>query len=172
MSVTCFHDSEPSFANSCVAAVVSVDPELGSVEVLRLVNVEDCGTMLNPLIVDGQITGGAAMAVGLALLERQALGDDGLPLAGGFADYLVPRATDVPAIEIEHITNPSRRNLAGVKGMAEGSHIGGSSAIVCAVLDALGPYGTSIDALPLSAPAVLRALQQPRALEFAPDSLG
>jgi hypothetical protein len=99
-----------------------VDPDAGAVTIerIRIVIVEDCGSMLNPVIVDGQIRGDVAQGIGIALLERYLYDDAGQPQTTTLAECLIPRATDLPPIEIEHLETPSEDGTAGIKGMAEG----------------------------------------------------
>ncbi|WP_459548605.1 xanthine dehydrogenase family protein molybdopterin-binding subunit [Nocardia sp. X0981] len=160
MTAEAFFDSDPTFSNGVVIAVVEVDPETGRVSVQRLVAVEDCGTMLNPALVEGQIRGGVAQGVGLALMEEQVYDDSGQPLATGYHGYVLPRANDLPEISIDHLTTPSPHTPEGVKGMGEGSSIATPAAIACAVNDAIGgPAAANIVSLPLTPPVVLAALE-------------
>src|SRR5207247_3286306 len=105
-------------------AVVEVDPETCAVVVRRFVVVEDCGRIINPLIVEGQAIGGAAQGIGAALLEEIVYDDDGQLLTGSLVDYLVPTAAEVPAIEVVHLERPSPTTLGGFKGLGEGGTIG------------------------------------------------
>jgi aerobic carbon-monoxide dehydrogenase large subunit len=150
LSATAFFDPpRPTHSNGTIAAVVEVDPGTGGVKIERIVVVEDCGTMVNPMIVEGQIRGGVAQGVGLALLERFVYDEAGQPQTTTLAEYLLPRATDLPPIEIDHLETPSENGTAGVKGMAEGPASATPAAVVCAVLDAIAPRGASIEELPL-----------------------
>ncbi len=153
-----FDPPRPTHSNGTVAAVVEVDPGTGGVTIERIVVVEDCGTMLNPMIVEGQIRGGVAQGVGLALLERYVYDETGQPQTTTLAEYLLPRATDLPPIEIEHLETPSENGTAGIKGMAEGPASATPAAVVCAVLDAIAPNGDSIRALPLRPETIAEAL--------------
>lgn len=125
------------FSNGCHAVVVRVDPELGKIELLRYVAIEDCGTMINPLIVDGQVQGGVAQGLGSALLEELIYDDDGQLLTATFADYLLPGTTNVPNIEVYHLETPSPLTPLGTKGMGEAGAIAPMAAIGNAVTDAL-----------------------------------
>jgi aerobic carbon-monoxide dehydrogenase large subunit len=159
LTATAFFDPpRPTHSNGTIAAVVEVDPDTGEVTVERVVVVEDCGTMLNPMIVEGQIRGGVAQGVGLALLERYVYDETGQPQTTTLAEYLLPRATDLPPIEIEHLQTPSENGTAGIKGMAEGPASATPAAIVCAVFDAIAPYGDAIEALPLRPETIAHAL--------------
>jgi len=143
-----FYDAEPTYSNGCIAVEVAVDPDTFEVEIVRAVAVEDCGTILNPKIVDGQVLGGFVAGIGAALLESYLFGEDGQPLTTTFLDYLVPVASDSPGLEIAHLVTPSPTNELGVKGTAEGSSIGTPGAILCAIADALAPLGVKIEKLP------------------------
>lgn len=153
-----FDPPRPTHSNGAIASIVEVDPDTGGVQVERIVVVEDCGAMLNPMIVEGQIRGGVAQGVGLAVLERYVYDDTGQPQTTTLAEYLIPRANDLPAIEIEHLETPSEHSPAGIKGMAEGPASATPAAVVCAVLDAIAPHGALIEELPLRPEIIARAL--------------
>jgi aerobic carbon-monoxide dehydrogenase large subunit len=162
LSATAFFDPpRPTHSNGTVAAIVEVDPDTGGVVIERIVAVEDCGTMVNPMIVEGQIRGGVAQGVGLALLERYVYDEAGQPQTTTLAEYLLPRSTDLPPIEIAHLETPSENGTAGIKGMAEGPASATPAAVVCAVLDAIAPHGNSIEALPLRPETIAAALSTP-----------
>jgi CO/xanthine dehydrogenase Mo-binding subunit len=155
-----FDPPRPTHSGGTIAAIVEVDPDTGGVIIERIVVVEDCGAMLNPMIVEGQIRGGVVQGIGLALLERYVYDEAGQPQTTTLAEYLIPRATDLPAIEIEHLETPSEHGPAGIKGMAEGPASATPAALVCAVLDAIGPRGATIEELPLRPETIVRALAQ------------
>ncbi len=142
------------------AAVVEIDRALGSVRILDYVIVEDCGTMVNPMIVEGQTLGGAAQGIGTALLEEMRFDPDGQPLASTLADYVLPAATDVPHISIHHIETPSPHTEFGIKGVGEGGAIPPPAAIFNAVNDALRGLGVEVAETPLTPPKLLAALSQ------------
>jgi aerobic carbon-monoxide dehydrogenase large subunit len=159
LTATAFFDPpRPTHSNGTIAATVEVDPGTGGVAIERIVVVEDCGTMVNPMIVEGQIRGGVAQGVGLALLERYVYDETGQPQTTTLAEYLLPRATDLPPIEIDHLETPSENGTAGIKGMAEGPASATPAAVVCAVLDAIAPHGSAIEELPLRPETIARAL--------------
>ncbi len=159
LTATAFYDPpRPTNSNGTIAAIVEVDPQTGGVTIERIVVVEDCGAMLNPMIVEGQIRGGVAQGVGLALLERYVYDEHGQPQTTTLAEYLLPRSTDLPPIEIEHLQTPSEHGPAGIKGMAEGPASATPAAVVCAVLDAIAPHGDSIGELPLRPETIATAL--------------
>jgi carbon-monoxide dehydrogenase large subunit len=138
---TRLYDPPASYSNACVVAVVGVDPELGSVKVLRVIGVEDCGVMINPLIVEGQFIGAVAQAIGAAFLERVAYSGDGQPLTSTLMDYLLPTAADTVRVELSHIETPSTRTWGGFKGMGESGLIGTVAALAAAVADAVASAG-------------------------------
>jgi carbon-monoxide dehydrogenase large subunit len=126
-------------------AQVEVDPGTGQVRILRYVVAEDCGELINPAIVEGQVRGGIAQGVGAVLLERSAYGDDGQFLAGSFMDYLVPTATDVPRIEIEHLETVPLDGDVNFRGVGEGGMIVSPATICNAIEDALAPLGVKVN---------------------------
>jgi aerobic carbon-monoxide dehydrogenase large subunit len=146
-----------SWSNACHACTVEVDRATGVVSILRYVVSEDCGVMINPMIVEGQVAGGVAQGIGGTLYEHFVYDDDGNPLTTTFMDYLLPTATEVPNIEYGHVETPSP-TPGGHKGMGEGGAIGSPPAIFNAVADALALVGASIDRTPLSPDAILHAL--------------
>jgi carbon-monoxide dehydrogenase large subunit len=147
-----------TFNNGTHAAVVEVDRATGVVRVLDYVVVEDCGVLINPDIVDGQIRGGVAQGLGGALLERIVHDDAGQPQTSTMLDYLLPTATDVPDIRIEHIETPSPSTSLGTKGVGEAGTAGAPAAIHCAVNDALAQVGAAVFDQPILPEAVLDAL--------------
>jgi aerobic carbon-monoxide dehydrogenase large subunit len=143
-----------SYANGCVVAVVEVCPELGLVDVRDVVVVDDCGTAINPALVEGQIVGGVVQGVGSALLEALVYSEDGSLLTTTYTDYLLPTAGDAPRIEVRHLESPSPVTHGGVKGVGEAGLLAAPAAVAGAVADALAPFGASFDALPLTPDAV------------------
>ena len=143
------YDPPATYSNACIACVVEVDVETGRVSVDRLVAVEDCGTVLNPMLVDGQVAGAVAQGVGAVLYEGLPYGDDGQFLAGSLGEFLYPTAPELPDVETDHLTTPSPLTEGGIKGMGEGGLIGAPAAVVNAVADALSPFGVSIERTPL-----------------------
>jgi aerobic carbon-monoxide dehydrogenase large subunit len=136
-----------TFANGMHAVVVETDPETADIKILRYCVVHDCGTMINPMIVEGQIHGGVAQGVGGALYERMEYAPDGQLLNASFMDFLMPYASEVPTIEIDHLETPSPLNPLGVKGAGEAGVIPGSAAIASAISDA---EGFAITRMPIS----------------------
>ncbi len=155
------------FAYSCHAAVVAVDPEIGSVEVLDYAIVADCGTRVNPLLVEGQIVGGFANGFGNALYEESTYDADGQPTATTLADYTAPTAPSIPDVKLDFIETPSPFSMFGIKGIGENGAIGPPAAIVNAVNDALRPLRASVFETPVTARRVREAIARARA-ERAP----
>ena len=136
-----------TFANGMHAVVVETDPETAEITILRYCVVHDCGTVINPMIVEGQVHGGVAQGVGGALYERMAYDSAGQLLNASYMDFLIPYASEVPTIEIDHLETPSPLNPLGVKGAGEAGVIPGSAAIAAAIEDA---EGFPIHAMPIS----------------------
>ncbi|MBI2289951.1 MAG: xanthine dehydrogenase family protein, partial [Betaproteobacteria bacterium] len=148
-----------TFSYGAHAALVAVDPEIGNVEILDYVIVEDGGKLVNPMVVDGQIYGGAAQGIGTALYEEMPFDASGQPLASTFADYLLPGPTEVPNVRILHMETLSPYTEFGVKGIGEGGAIAPPAAITNAVNDALRPLGaTELLQSPLTPRRVLAAI--------------
>ncbi len=126
--------SHPYATHVCL---VEVDADTGAVQILRYVVAEDCGVLINPMIVEGQVVGGVAQGVGAVLMEEITYGADGQLLSGTFLDYLIPSASEVPAVEITHLVTPSTVHELGTKGAGEGGTIGATAAVANAVADAL-----------------------------------
>jgi len=143
--------------------VVSVDLELGTVRILDYVVVEDGGVLVNPMIVDGQVFGGTAQGIGTALYEEMPYDAHGQPLASTLADYMLPGATEVPSVRVEHMETPSPYTTFGQKGIGEGGAIGPPAAIANAVNDALAPLGAELTELPITPRRILAALEAARA---------
>lgn len=146
-----------AWTNATHAAIVQVDVETGHVEVLDYAVVHDCGRLVNPWIVDGQVQGGVAHGIGGALLEHLPYSVDGQPLATTFMDYLVPSASEIPPIRVEHFESPSPSTPLGVKGVGEGGTIGPPAAVANAVANALSDLGVRVTSTPFT-PAAVRSL--------------
>jgi carbon-monoxide dehydrogenase large subunit len=142
------------WVNAAHACTCEVDIDTGAVRILRYIVSEDCGPMINPNVVEGQIAGGAVQGLGGVLLEHLAYDEDGNPVATTFMDYLLPTAVEAPRIEYGHVETPSP-GPGGYKGVGEGGAIGSPPAIVNAVADALAPFGARITKLPLTPDRVL-----------------
>ncbi len=153
-------DALPSFPNGCHVAEVEIDPETGAVVLAAYTAVDDCGRVLQPVLVEGQVQGGAAQGVGQALLEHGVYDDaSGQLLAGSFMDYAMPRADDLPPIASLFHPVPSQRNPLGVKGVGEAGTTAALAAVMNAIADALPP-GAKID-MPATPEAVWRACRGP-----------
>lgn len=146
------------WANATHVCTCEVDPVTGQVRILRYIVAEDCGPMINPNIVEGQIAGGTVQGIGGALYEHLAYDGDGNPLATTFMDYLLPTAAEVPVIEYGHVESPAP-GPGGYKGVGEGGAIGAPPAVVNAVADALAPFGVELTRLPLTPAAIVAALE-------------
>ena len=158
------YDAPPGYGtwtNSAHAAIVEVDRDTGFLRILRYVVIEDCGVMINPLIVEGQVHGGVAQGIGGALLEHLVYDERAQLLSATLVEYLLPTAQTTPSIEVHHLQTPSPYTIGGFKGMGEGGAIAPLPALANAVSDALAPLGVSVDALPLS-PDRVRALIEAR----------
>jgi carbon-monoxide dehydrogenase large subunit len=138
-----------TYCNGTHVAEVEVDPETGAVIIVRYVVVHDSGRLINPMIVDGQIVGGAAHGIGSALYEWMGYDDGGQPVTTTFAEYLLPTAPEVPRFELHHMESPSRTNPLGIKGAGEGGTIPATAAIASAVEDALKPFAVKISDTPI-----------------------
>ena len=154
-----------TYANGTHVAEAEVDIETGHIKLTKYVVVHDCGKLINPLIVEGQMLGGVAHAVGNALLEQMVYDAEAQPLSTTFADYMLPLATDMPTIKLGHLESPSPLNPLGVKGAGEGGTIVGIAAIVSAVNDALKPYGVFINEAPITPQRVIELLAEAGALD-------
>jgi carbon-monoxide dehydrogenase large subunit len=162
LEVTAGYKANPdtgTFSYAAHAVALAVDTDTGEVELLDYVICEDGGTLLNPLVVDGQILGGLAQGIGTALYEEMPFDDEGQPLAATLADYLLPGATEVPMARISHLETPSPHTRFGQKGLGEGGAIAPPAAIVNAINDALAPLGVEITECPASPRRILAALQ-------------
>ncbi len=150
------------FAYGVHAVTVAVDPDSGTVELLDYVVAEDCGTMINPMIVDGQVQGGIAQGIGTALYEEIPYDELGQPLATTFGEYMVPCAPEIPDVRIAHLVSPALATEYGVKGLGEGGAIAPPAAIANAVADAFRGIGASFNETPLTPRRVSEAIDRAR----------
>jgi len=157
------HQPTVTYTSAVHIALVLVDVGTGAVRLLRYVVAHDCGKLINPMIVEGQIHGGVAQGVGGGLLEEMVYDAQGQLLTGTFMDYLVPTAMELPPIETVHLEFPSPRNPLGIKGVGEGGAISPPAAIANAVEDALQPFGVRVTRAPLGPSAVLGLIEAARA---------
>ncbi len=148
-----------TFPFGAYICVVDIDPGTGVVKVRRFVAVDDCGTRINPMIIEGQVHGGLTDGVGMALMEIIDFDEDGNCLGGSFMDYLIPTALEVPDWETGHTVTPSPHHPIGAKGIGESATVGSPSAVVNAVVDALQPYGVVHIDMPCTPSRVWEAMQ-------------
>ena len=149
-----------SFPHGTHLVAADVDTQTGRVRIRRYVCVDDCGRVINPLIVEGQIHGGVAQGIAQALYEEAVYDTSGNLLTGSFVDYLVPSAADLPTIETDRTETPATSNPLGVKGVGEAGTIASTPAVINAIVDALRPYGVTEVPMPATPERVWRALQQ------------
>ncbi len=152
------YDPPGTFSNATHAALVEVDAETAGVAVLGYLVVEDCGVVINPMVVEGQVRGGVAQGIAAALLEQLHYDETGQLLGASLMDYMVPTAGEIPPMEVLHLQTRSEHSLTGAKGMGEGGTIGAPAAIVNAVNDALAHTGVELDSLPVRPEQILAAL--------------
>ena len=157
-----FDQAPMAFPNGCHVAEVEVDPETGVAQVVRYVTVNDFGTIVNPLLVEGQAHGGIAQGIGQALYERTVYSEEGQPLTGSFMDYALPRADDVPPIAFGSHPVPAKTNPLGAKGCGEAGCAGSLPAVMNALVDALSEYGIRHIDMPATPERIWRAIRDAR----------
>ena len=153
---------DPYFGTTSPAshlAMVEIDPETYQVTIQRYVVADDCGRVINPLIVDGQVHGGVAQGIGAALMEEVIYDDMGQILTASLVDYVVPTAVEIPGMEVIHVETTLPDNLGGFRGMGEGGTIGAPAALANAISDALAPLGIMIDELPATPERLFRLIR-------------
>lgn len=155
-----FTPERSTYSHGCHLVEVELDRDTGRILIQRYVVAHDCGKIINPMVVDGQIQGGVAHGVGNALLEYMAYDEQGQPVTASFADYLLPEAVDVPRAEVIHLESPTPLNPLGVKGAGEGGTIPAAAAIVSAIQDALHGHGPRINHHPVTPAFVLPLLDE------------
>ena len=154
-----FTPTQAVYANGCHVAEVEVDVETGQVHILRYTTGHDCGTVLNPLIVEGQVTGGVAHGVGNALFEWMKYDENAQPVTANFGEYLLPSAPEVPSVAQVHMESPTPMNPLGVKGAGEGGTIPAPAVIAGAIENALAPFGVRIDDVPVTPERIVELLR-------------
>jgi carbon-monoxide dehydrogenase large subunit len=160
LDASCVYDPPNlTFPFGAYICVVDVDPGTGKVKVRRFIAVDDCGPRINPMIVEGQVHGGLADGVGMALMESIPFDEDGNCLGGSFMDYLLPTSLECPSWETGETVTPSPHHPLGLKGVGESATVGSPPAVVNAVLDALKPFGVKHADMPLTPAQVWRAMQ-------------
>jgi carbon-monoxide dehydrogenase large subunit len=162
-----FSSDMPSFPNGCHICEVEIDPDTGAVELDRYTVVDDCGTVINPLLAKGQIQGGVAQGAGQALMEAIIFDKDGQLVTGSFQDYAMPRAEDFPDLVSELTEVPATTNPLGVKGAGEAGATGAPPAIIGAILDALKPLGVEHIDMPATPSRVWAAINAHRPAKSA-----
>jgi aerobic carbon-monoxide dehydrogenase large subunit len=155
----CYNPSNLTYPHGAYICVVDVDPGTAEVKVRRFIAVDDCGTRINPMIIEGQVHGGLTDGVGMALMEMIAFDEDGNCLGGSLMDYLIPTALEVPDWETGFTVTPSPHHPIGAKGIGESATVGSPPAIVNAVVDALKPYGIRHADMPLTPSRVWEAMR-------------
>ena len=161
---------QAAYCSGTHVAEVEVDHMTGAVKILKYTVAHDCGRVINPLIVDGQVQGGVAHGIGNALFERMLYDENAQPLSTTFADYLLPIATDVPSCAIAHLETTNPFNPLGVKGAGEGGTIPAPAAIIAAIEDALSPFSVHFAETPLTPERIVAALRATGAYETAPGA--
>ncbi|MFI6677061.1 aerobic carbon-monoxide dehydrogenase large subunit [Kribbella sp. NPDC050470] len=160
LDATCVYDPPNlTYPFGAYVCVVDVDPETGKVTMRKFVAVDDCGVRINPMIVEGQVHGGLADGVGMALMQVMAFDDDGNHLGSTFMDYLLPTSMECPSWELGETVTPSPHHPIGAKGVGESATVGSPAAVVNAVVDALAPHGVRHVDMPLTPANVWRAVQ-------------
>ena len=159
LEVTRFYDPYYGTATAAVHALaLEIDPETCAIRILRYVAAEDCGRIINPLVVDGQVFGGVVQGLGAALLEQVVYDDQGQLVTGSLMDYLVPSAADMPTIIAEHLESPSPTALGGFRGVGESGTIGAPAAVANAIADALAPLAIVPNEIPITPDWLFRAM--------------
>lgn len=166
------HPGPNTFPNGCMICEVEVEPETGSVELLRLCAVDDVGTVVNPLTLEGQLHGSIAQGVGEALLEQVVYsGESAQLLTGSFMDYAMPRAHHIPEVNAGHALVPTTTNLLGSKGGSEAGNVGAPAAIINAIVDALSHLGVDDIALPATSERIWNTVRQRSVVTVEPQSI-
>jgi carbon-monoxide dehydrogenase large subunit len=158
-------DPPGTFSNATHGVMVEIDPETGDVRIDRYLVAEDCGVMVNPMIVEGQVRGGVAQGIAAALYEQLIYDDEGQLVTSTLMDYLVPTAMEIPPVEILHLETPCEYSETGAKGVGEGGTMGAPAAVASAVADALSHLDVEIDRLPITPDLLRAAIRDSRARE-------
>jgi carbon-monoxide dehydrogenase large subunit len=158
-----FRTETPNYPNGCHVCEVEIDPETGTIEILKYSVVDDVGTVMNPMLLKGQIVGGVVQGIGQILMEDIHFDSDGQLMSGSFMDYAMPRASDLSPIEVKSNPVPTKTNPLGVKGAGEAGCVGAMPAVSSAIADALSPLGIRHLEMPATPERVWRAIQDSRA---------
>lgn len=156
-----------TFPNGCHVAEVEIDPETGVVQIVNYTGVNDFGTVVNPMLVAGQIHGGVAQGIGQALMECVSYDSSGQPITGSFMDYAMPRAGDIPSMTLGSHPSPATSNPLGTKGCGEDGCAGSLATVVNAAIDALSDHGVTHLDMPLTPEKIWRAIQESRKTKSA-----
>ena len=155
-----FEPSNNTYPFGCHISMVEVDRETGEAKLLKMIAVDDCGNIINPLIVDGQVHGGLAQGIGQAMFEEVVYDEDGQPVTASFMDYVIPRAADLPTFQLDNTVTPTPVNPLGAKGVGEAGTIGSTPCVVNAAVDALAPFGVTHIEMPLRPERLWRLIQE------------
>jgi carbon-monoxide dehydrogenase large subunit len=155
----CYNPENLTYPFGAYICVVDIDPGTGAVKVRKFVAIDDCGTRINEMIIEGQVHGGLTDGVGMALMEMIAFDEDGNCLSSSLMDYLIPTALEVPDWQTGHTVTPSPHHPIGAKGIGESATVGSPPAVVNAVVDALAPFGIRHVDMPLTPSRVWDAMQ-------------
>jgi carbon-monoxide dehydrogenase large subunit len=160
LNATRSYEPGETYGNGTAAAIVEVDTETGVVKILRFAIAEDCGTVINPLIVEGQVVGGVAQGVGLALYEHAIYSDDGDLISSSLMDYCVPSTLEMPDVQLGHLETPSVASIGGFKGVGEAGTQATPGAILNAIADALSPFNVVVDREPFDPNTIVTAIHK------------
>ncbi len=155
-----FEPENNTYPFGCHISMVEIDRETGEPKLLKMIAVDDCGNIINPLIVDGQVHGGLAQGIGQAMFEEVVYDEDGQPVTASFMDYVMPRAADLPAFKLDNTVTPTPVNPLGAKGVGEAGTIGSTPCVVNAAVDALAPFGVKHIEMPLRPERLWRLIQE------------
>jgi carbon-monoxide dehydrogenase large subunit len=155
-----FTPDQSTYSNGTHVAEVEVDIETGEVKILRYVVMHDCGRVINPMVVEGQVVGGVIHGIGNALFEHMLYDSSAQPTSTTFGDYLLTVATDAPTVEVLHMETPSPLNPLGLKGAGEGGTIPAIATLLSAVEDALAPFGVRIAEAPITPARIVALLEE------------
>ena len=166
MKETAFYDpTNFTFPAGCYICEVEIDPDTGKTEIVQFTASDDFGTIINPMIVEGQVHGGLVQGIGQALLEQAVYSDDGQLLTGSYMDYTMPRADDVPSFQVSHESTVCPGNPLGIKGCGEAGAIGSPPAVINAITNAIGHENISMPATPSKVWAAIQASNFKQAAE-------
>ena len=157
-----FEPENNTFPFGCHISMIEIDPGTGVPKLLKLTAVDDCGNVINPLIVEGQVHGGLAQGIGQAMFEEVVFDQDGQPLTASFMDYVMPRAGDLPVFQLSRTVTPTPLNPLGAKGVGEAGTIGAAPCLANAAVDALAPFGVRHVDMPLRPERLWRLMRRPK----------